>query len=766
MRNINNLPKFTFITAFITLYLALFASSTVHAQNLIPESTFNEDSTGGWWTTANLDATITDGQFCATTTDDGGTNPWDTIFGHGDLNLEAGRLYDLYFDLSAPAGVNVSVFVQMGDDPYMEYYGLDVIGNGVTTHYESPYRHPTTDPAGQLIFQFGGQGAGTVCIDNVIIGPPSATPIATNAIHVNQLGYFVDGAKHATVVNASTEPQVWTLLNEDGITVRQGVTTVYGNDEGSGLHLHQIDFSSYKIAGSGYTIQLTNAVSHPFEISENLYEELIYDASRYYYFARSTDPLVMPYVDSILREREGGPADDNVRCWPGSGCDYALDVSKGWYDAGDYGKYIVNSGFSVWQLMNLYERGLHIAPETLAPFADGMMNIPESGNSVSDLLDEVRYNLEFMLGMQVPDGEPLAGMVHHKIHNTEWHEVGMSPFGLEGDEGGERYLTPSTTTATLYFAGAMAQCARIWTPVDAAFSAQCRSVAESAWAAAIANPAVTHPDEPYNNGGGPYGNLDSGDVIADEFYWAAAELFITTGKQAYQDFLLASPNHLAPGEVPISSYEIDMIGRISLSTVPNNLPKDELDAVKATVINLADFYVEMVNSTGFGVPISADNYYWGSNSTLLNKVMVLGVAYDISGDAIYLTAAQEGMNYILGRNPLGQSYVTGHGERATLDPVSTWYANIVNPDRPIAPAGFLVGGANRTHPDIFATEALTGCVGSTCYIDHIRAYSTNETAINVNASLVWATGFLISESSGQSEPQAKRTFLYLPMFSE
>lgn len=740
---------------FLTLLLTAFAFSSLSAQNLVSNSTFDDGSMGDWWTSAGLDANIVNGELCATASD-GGENRWDAILGHSTLNLEAGRYQFFSFDFRAPEGLTVAVGLQLAEEPWTEYYGLDVVGTGERQRVDSPYQQIAADSAAQLSISFGGQGTATVCIDNVILGPPSVPPVEQNAIQVNQLGYFTTGAKQATVVTAQTDPLVWTLIDGRGATALQGMTTPFGTDASSDLNVQLIDFSSYENAGSGFKIQLAGIESHTFDISDNPLGELLRDGTRYFYFNRANTALEMPYVENAVWARPSGPTDNAVSCWPNSGCSYALDVSKGWYDAGDYGKYIVPSGVSVWMLMNLHERGLHIENSVLPQFADGALNIPESRNGVSDLLDEVRYNLEFMLGMQVPDGAPLAGMVHHKMHNTEWHEAGTSPTEM-GSEN--RYLTPPTTIATLYFAAATAQCARVWQPIDAGFSAQCLASSQKAWQAALANPDVTHPDEPYNQGGGPYSNLDSGADITDEFYWAATELFITTDQDEYRSYLLASPNHLGPTQPPI--YQIDMLPRISISTVPNNLSSDQQNAIRASVVAEANIYRERVNSSGFGVPVWEDGFYWGSNQLLLLMLQTLGVAADISGDQRYVDAAQQGFHYLFGRNPLGRSYMTGYGEYAVQNPTSTWYANSVNPLRPVAPPGFLVGGANRTHPDIFSTEALTGCVGTTCHFDHIRAYSTNEPAINITAPFVWVTSFLLSASG--SATLLDENSLYLPI---
>ena len=249
-----------------------------------------------------------------------------------------------------------------------------------------------------------------------------------------------------------------------------------------------------------------------------------YDALAFFYLQRSGVPIEMPYAGSAAYVRPPGhPGDKSVACAPEAPCSYRLDVSGGWYDAGDHGKYVVDSGFAVWMLQNQYET-LSRFGATARDFADGTMNIPERKNERPDLLDEARFNLEFMLRMQVPAGQPLAGMAHLKVHDNRWTPIPTMP----DQDTTPRYLRPPTTAATLNLAAAAAQAARIWRPLDPAFAARCLTAAETAFAAALANPRLmSEKDTP---GGGTYadGGLD------DERYWAAAELYITTGKPAYK----------------------------------------------------------------------------------------------------------------------------------------------------------------------------------------------------------------------------------------
>ena len=384
--------------------------------------------------------------------------------------------------------------------------------------------------------------------------------------------------------------------------------------------------------------------------------------------------------------------DTAVPCLPGSGCDYKLDVTKGWYDAGDHGKYVVNGGISVWTMLNQYERAQLL--KTGGDFGDGKMNIPEKKNKTPDILDEARWQMEFHLKMQVPDGQPKAGMAHHKIHDKAWTGMGTRP----DEDAQPRFLWPPTTGATLNLAANGAQCARIWEKIDKAFAAKCLVAAEKAWAAAQANPAILAGTEAI--GGGPYDDKNLG----DEFYWAAAELFITTKKDVYKTFIEKSPFYkkvpLVDGDdqipTPMTWNLVQGLGTISLAVVPNTLPAKEIDDAKAAIKAAADSYVALVDQEGYRVPFKPGKkgYPWGSNSFVLNNAIVMALAYDWTGDAKYLNAVAEGMNYILGRNPMDQSYVTGYGERPLTNPHHRFWARQANPKFPPPPPGIVSGGPN------------------------------------------------------------------------
>ncbi|HYU16212.1 MAG TPA: glycoside hydrolase family 9 protein, partial [Candidatus Acidoferrum sp.] len=434
--------------------------------------------------------------------------------------------------------------------------------------------------------------------------------------------------------------------------------------------------------------------------------------------------------------------DTDVACQPGV-CDYRLDVRGGWYDAGDHGKYVVNGGIATAQLLGTFERTRTAPSATPGALEDGTLRVPERGNGVPDVLDEARWELEFMLGMQVPAGQPLAGMAHHKIHDANWTGLPLQP----EDDPQLRELHPVSTAATLNLAAVAAQAARLFAVYDVAFAARSLAAARTAWAAALAHPDLFAADTD-STGGGAYGDAD----VSDEFYWAATELYLTTGEQEFLTALTSSPHHTAEVFAP-SGFgwpSVAALARLDLATVPSRLPKAERQRVRASVVAGADAYLATLQSQAYGLPMpgAADFYFWGANSNILSNVVVLATAYDLTGNVAYRDGALEGVDYIFGRNALNHSYVTGYGERSSQNQHSRIYAHQLDPNLPNPPPGSISGGANAGLQDPLAQQMLAGCAPQFCFIDDIESYSTNEVAINWNSALSWVASFLADQGTG------------------
>ncbi|MEJ2569771.1 MAG: glycoside hydrolase family 9 protein [Anaerolineales bacterium] len=574
---------------------------------------------------------------------------------------------------------------------------------------------------------------------------PTAVPIPAQ-VSVNQTGYFPEGEKNASVANDSTDALDWSLRDSSGEVVLSGKTTVLGEDATSGDFLHQIDFSEYNTPGSGYQLLAGGLESVSFAIAKDIYSQLKLDALAYFYHNRSGTPIVVQYVGANWARPAGHITDDNVTCYKGDdpdgnswpGCDYSLDVAGGWYDAGDFGKYVVNGGISAWTLMNLYER----FPEV---YGDGTLRIPEQSNGVPDLLDEARWEMEFLLSMQVPQGQPKAGMVHHKIHDRTWEPMPMVP-PMEVDNDNEheiagqgRYLYPPSTAATLNLAATAAQCARIWDEIDPDFAATCLTAAQTAWEAALANPNIYAGNTPGDGGG----NYEDGNV-ADEFYWAAAELYVTTGDETYLNYLLESDRF---GEVGQFDWgNTSSLGTITLVSTENDLPQEQAAKLKANVLDFADEMLTIQENDGYSVLIDGE-YPWGSNGLILNNTILMALAHDLSGEGKYLDSVRLSMDYILGHNPLYKSYVSGYGTYPMQHPHHRFWANDPANGYPPPPPGALAGGANATANDPAALNAnLSAYAPSKRYVDEIGSYSTNEVTINWNAPLAWVATYLDQKS--------------------
>ena len=592
--------------------------------------------------------------------------------------------------------------------------------------------------------------------------------VATSPVRLNQLGFDVDGAKRAVVPNPSTSPLAWSLMDSAGAETASGKTQVFGDDAPSGEHLHLVDVSGFSRPGDGYVLTVGAARSRPFSISPHPFRRLKLSALNYFYQTRSGVPIEARYVSRPDLARPAGHLPDKATCydkadqngavWPG--CAYTLDATGGWYDAGDQGKYVVNGGIAAWTLLNYYERsqlgGSARSPEA---FSDGRVAIPENHNGVNDLLDEARWEVTFLLEMQVPQGVHMrlpvgafskgqkltftdvdtSGMAHHKLTDAHWTPLPTPP----QDDHETRYLYPPSTAATLNLAATAAQCARIWRTIDSAFSARCLTASKRAFDAAQRNPQIYAVGD--FTGGGGYGDPK----VTDELYWAACELFVTTGDERYRKVMAQSPYYLtAPtpgpgGSGDISWGETAALGTISLATVPNHLAPAEVAKARVNLVSAADGYLAQAKRVGYDIPYAPPGYPWGSNGDVLNHAMVLGLAYDFTGQRRYRDGATDALDYILGRNPLDQSYVAGYGARPLLNPHHRFWAHELDASLPYAPPGVLSGGPNSTSlGDPVAAKLKGNCHPQTCWADDIRAYTVNEEAINWNAPLFWVASFL------------------------
>lgn len=581
-----------------------------------------------------------------------------------------------------------------------------------------------------------------------------AAPPSADRLHLNQIGFLPGTAKRAVLTDPAADPIAWRVVDTAGRVVRTGRTQPFGDDAASGDHVHLIDVSDLRLPGS-YRVQAGNATSAPFRIADDLYRPLAQAALNYFYQTRAGTPIAASFAGGKRWARAAGHPHEVARCYAGPdergtvwrGCPYTLDVTGGWYDAGDQGKYVVNGGIALWTLQNLYE-----ANPGRRPFRDGTATLPEAGNGVDDLLDEARWEMRFLLAIQVPDGTRLAlpvgrepaagpmrlsevdagGMAHQKVADRHWTALPTAP----AQDREERLLYPPSTAATLNLAATAAQCARVWRGIDDRFAQRCLIAATRAYRAALRNPSI-YAAQAFTGSGG-YGDNELG----DEFYWAIAELYAATPTPALAAALHRLPLHAAPLDGEPGWGSTAALGTMTLATAPG-VPTAERDAARAKLVALATRFVTEEARSGYHLPYSTTAYPWGSNGTILNRGIVLALAARFTGDARFRDAAVDTMDYVLGRNPLDVSYVSGFGWRSMARPHHRFWAHQFDSRFPGPPPGVIAGGANNTaFADPVSATLKGSCAPQRCWLDDSRAYADNEVAINWNAPLVWMAAWL------------------------
>jgi endoglucanase len=270
------------------------------------------------------------------------------------------------------------------------------------------------------------------------------------------------------------------------------------------------------------------------------------------------------------------------------------------------------------------------------------------------------------------------------------------------------------------------------------------AAARAAWRAARAHPDLIAPDDQGRHGGGPYGDP----VLADDFYWAAAELWLSTGDDEYRDFLRGSPEHRAD-DFDAEGFDYDRVtgpARLDLATGERRLP--EHDRIVQDVCDAAERLRVLQSRQPWGQPYAPpDGWHWGSNGRVLNNLVVLATAHELTGDRRFRDAVATGADYLLGRNALGQSYVVGYGTRASAHLRTRQFGHDLDPSLPPPPPGALAGGANSMRYAGFPGDPrLDGLPPQCCYLDEPTSEVTNDICIRWNAPLAYIAAYLSSAS--------------------
>lgn len=547
----------------------------------------------------------------------------------------------------------------------------------------------------------------------VVIG--GETPSAN--IKVDQVGYPLSGRKIALV---SALAQTFEVKRaSDNATMFQGKLSAGAPDANSGDTLQAADFSSLQQPGMYYLEVPGIGRSWTFSVGEDVFSRTFYLAARAFYGQRcgtavDLGPEFPGYTHAACHLKGSFHTS--------SGKEGPRDNVGGWHDAGDYGRYIVNSGITTGTLLWAWELfGVKLAGIKL--------NIPETGNGTPDLLNEVHWNLEWMLKMQDDDGG-----VWHKQTSAHFPGFVMPEqdhlVSLVIGTGSAPY---KSTCATADLAAVAAIAARVYEPYDKNFAAKNLRAAREAWAWTERYPNVTFKNPP-GISTGEYADANCG----DERLWAAAELWRTSGDAVYNRYFLDNyakylPDLRAPE--PESWRVVAPMGLWAYALATRKGADARVGAgIRQGALAAAREIVNRTRGNPYRISLVAKDYVWGSNGQAGNYGVQLLVTNVLSPDPAFVETALENLHYLLGRNTFSLSWVTQVGANPYRHPHHRPSGADKNPE---TWPGLLSGGPNAARQDAVLQALPPNLPPAKVYSDDQGSYASNEICINWQAMLVF-----------------------------
>lgn len=616
------------------------------------------------------------------------------------FSIYENAVYEISFDVTSTIERTLEWRIQLNGGDYHAYASDKITVGPDAQHISQTFTMgEPTDLAPRLCFNCGfsdgyaeGDLAHTITFDNVTLCMTDDSGVAVSddeadspAITLNQVGYRKEMTK--TAVYRGNQPiDSFTIVpsaNADQAAFTGTPEPSMHNDT-SDETVQILDFSGFENEGD-YRIVLADGTTSPsFTISDSVYEDLGDAILRYYDLSTCGQDV----DDDVFGHAACHTAEAKLY-----GTDTYIDVSGGWHDAGDYGRYTVSAAKAVADLLCAYE-----------DFGD------------KRLLDTARYEIEWMLKMQYDD----TGGAYHKVTCATF-----PGFVMPEEETEELLVMPVSTTATGAFAAVMAMAAVDYRGVDEAFANACLAAAVKAQSYLDTVPEdTTGFKNPSDVTTGEYGDT----CDRDERFWAIAELSRATGDSAYLEKTGTLLNDSLAGE--LGWAETSLYG---IYAIAGDASIDSALAAKAKemLLKKADEFVRYADADSYGSALGTD-YVWGSNMVDANRGMTLLMAYRLTGDATYLSHAEKQLSYLLGNNATGYCFVTGFGDQSPEHP-----HHRPSVAKGTAQRGMLVGGPNSSLEDPAAQGYLDGRAPAACYIDSDQSYSTNEVAIYWDSPLVY-----------------------------
>lgn len=652
-----------------------------------------------------------------------GIKEWSNQFYYDGFALYKNCKYEMQFDCYSNVERDLGYRIQINGSDYHAYSEETIHVGPEVKHFDIVFTmEEPSDPAPRLCFNMGkfannsGFKEHTVCFDNFdlrciddkgyVEGDTSDGP-AASLINLNQVGYLPNAVKVAVMNGDAITDKASVVDCATGKAVYEGDVAAASMNKSTGRNEARFDFSSVTAPGT-YKIVAGDKESFEFKIGADVYDEAFKASLRMFYMQRCGMELT-----SDLAGDYAHPACHTEKATV-FGTSEKIDVSGGWHDAGDYGRYVVSGAKAAADLMLAYK---------LYPNAfDDALNIPESGNGVPDVLDEVRYELDWLFKMQNSEGG-----VYHKVTCANF-----PGFVMPEEETEELIITPVSTTATADFAAVMAMASVVYAEFDMPYSQRCLDAATRATNYLESHKGVEGTKNPDGIVTGEY--PDDKDI--DERIWAYAELYKATGEAVYDEEFSKLMQSGASCSADLGWQGVSAYAGYAYLSAPTK--GKFYDAVLASFMGgIAD--VEATASTD-SYNSSLKEYPWGSNMTIANNGMYVLLYDKIAGYAKGDEIARQQLNYLLGTNGTGYCFLTGFG---TLSPTAPHHRP--SQAKKAAVPGMVAGGPNQNLEDPYAQNVLADTAPALCYADSDQAYSLNEVTIYWNSPVVFLFAYVKSK---------------------
>lgn len=626
---------------------------------------------------------------------------WDGFF------LCKGAEYTYSFDISCDIERQVEYRLQVNGGDYHAYAGDKIKVGKKVLHFKQDFTmEEDSDPAPRLVFNMGlmddmkeDPGAHKIYIDNVKLTVKDVSKAQVmeglpiyNKVAINEIGYLPNDNK-LVYVKSKTDTSFEVIDRETNKSVFKDKLKEAQFDPGTDEWVQVGDFSQLTTPGS-YIVKSESGESYPFEITKGIYDKIFKDTVLMLYRQRCGMDVEVKELPEYSHEA----CHTDVATVYGSS--ETKDVTGGWHDAGDYGRYIVAGAKTIQDLFLTYED---------YEVKDDDFGIPESGNGTPDILDEAKYELDFFLKMQ----DEKTGGVYHKVTCANFPET-----VIPTEEKDPLILSPISDAATASFTAVMAKASVLYKEYDSEFSNKCLEAAKKSWDYLKDKDSFQGFNNPEDIVTGEY--LDG--IVDDEVYWAAVELNIAADMGIDLSKYLKDTLSVRLGWANMGGYAMYDLMKADI---------DGSDAAKEKFFKYIDRLEENINKDMYNITLEG-TYPWGSNMTVANAGTLFRMAAKISGDDKYNAYAKYQLDYLLGANAMSYCFVTGYGE---LTPKHPHHRPSQVAGKTVA--GMLVGGPNSNKDDPYARAVLFTEQDSKCYTDSDQSYATNEVAIYWNSPLIY-----------------------------